>query len=235
MHSISLKDVEVLTLLCYIFYSFAADVLISSVFFFVFEVVVVQLPSHVGLFMISWTAAWQASLSLTISQGCPSSCPLHQWCHPAISSSDAPFSFCLQSLPASESFPISSLFTSSDQNTDVLASFLPVSIQVQIISLRLTGLISSVSKGLWILPQQHSSEASIIWHSAFFLVQLSQPYKTTGKTIVLTTWTFVSSLVSLLYNTFYRCYNFPAKKQSSSDFMAGVTICSDFRAQEEEI
>ena len=54
MHSIRLKDVEVFTLLCYIFYSFAAVVLISAVFFFVFEVVVVQLPSHVGLFAIPW-------------------------------------------------------------------------------------------------------------------------------------------------------------------------------------
>ena len=90
----------------------------------------------------------EGSLSLTISQGCPSSCPLHQWCHPAISSSDALFSFFPQSLPASESFPMSLLFTSSDQNTGALASILPVSIQVQIISLRLTGLISSVSKGL---------------------------------------------------------------------------------------
>ena len=86
----------------------------------------------------------------------------------------------------------------------------------------------SVQRTLWILPQHHSSKASIIWHSAFFLVQLSQPYRTTGKTIVLTTWTFLSKLISLLFNTFCRCYSFPAKKQSS-DFMAAVTICSDFR------
>ena len=60
---------------------------------------VVQSPSRVWLFVTPWTAAHQASLSFTSSQSCPSSCPLHQWCHPAISSSDSLFSFCLQSFP----------------------------------------------------------------------------------------------------------------------------------------
>ena len=93
----------------------------------------------------------------------------------------------------------------------------------------------SVQGTLWILLLYHSLKASILWHSAFFLVQLSQPYKTIGKTIVLTTWTFVSRLMSLLFNTFYRCHSFPARKQLSSDFTAAVTICSDFTAQEEEV
>ena len=62
---------------------------------------------------------------------CPSSCPLHQWCHPAISSSDTLFSFCLQSFPASGTFPMSWLFTSGNPNTGVSASAsaLPMSIQ----------------------------------------------------------------------------------------------------------
>ena len=72
-----------------------------------------------------WTAACQASLSLIISQSCPSSCPLHWWCHPAISSSDALFSFCPQSSPTSGVFPMSQLFTSDDQNTGASASELP--------------------------------------------------------------------------------------------------------------
>ena len=56
--------------------------------------------SHpVRLFETPWTAAQQASMSLAISQSFPSSYPLHHWCHPAISSSDALFSFCLQSFP----------------------------------------------------------------------------------------------------------------------------------------
>ena len=80
---------------------------------------------------------------------CPSSCPLHRWCHPAISSPDALFSFCLQSFPAWGTFPMSQLFTSYDQNTGVSASasVLPRNVQGWF-SLRLTGLISLLSKGL---------------------------------------------------------------------------------------
>ena len=50
------------------------------------------------------------------------------------------------------------------------------------------------------LLQHHSSKASILWHSAFFTVQLSHPYMTTGKTIALTRWTFVGKVMSLLFN-----------------------------------
>ena len=53
------------------------------------------------------------------------------------------------------------------------------------------------------LLQHHSSKASILGHSAFFMVQLSYPYMTTGKTIALTMWTFVSKVMSLLFNTVY--------------------------------
>ena len=55
------------------------------------------------------------------------------------------------------------------------------------------------------LPQHHSSKASILWHSAFFMVQLSHLYMTTGKTTALTVWTFVSKVMSLLFNTLLRC------------------------------
>ena len=54
------------------------------------------------------------------------------------------------------------------------------------------------------LLQHHSSKASIIWHSAFFIVQLSHPYLTTGKTIALTRWTFVDKVMSLLFNMLSR-------------------------------
>ena len=59
----------------------------------------------------------------------------------------------------------------------------------------------SVHGTLESLLQHHSSKASILWHSAFFMVQLSQPYVTTGKTIALTIWTFVGRVMSLLFNT----------------------------------
>ena len=54
------------------------------------------------------------------------------------------------------------------------------------------------------LLRHYSSKASILWHSAFFTVQLSHPYMTTGKTIALTRWTFVGKVMSLLWNTLSR-------------------------------
>ena len=58
----------------------------------------------------------------------------------------------------------------------------------------------SVQGTLKSLLQNHSSKASILWHSAFFIVQLSHPYMTTGKTIDLTRWTFVGKVMSLFFN-----------------------------------
>ena len=132
--------------------------------------------------------------------------PLSQWCHPAISSSVVPFSSCPQSLPASESFPVSQLFASGDQSTGVsaLASFRPKNTQ-DWSPLEWTGLISLQCNGLFkSLLQHHSSKASILWCSAFFTVQLSHPYMTTGKTIALTRWTFVGKVMSLLLNMLSR-------------------------------
>ena len=114
--------------------------------------------------------------------------PSSQWCHPAISSYVIPFSSCPQSLPTSESFPVSQLFARGGQSTGVsaLASFLPKKSQGWSPS-EWTGWISLQSKGLFkSLLQYHSSKASILQCSAFFTVQLSHPYMTTGKTIALT-------------------------------------------------
>ena len=89
-------------------------------------------------------------LCSSLSPGvCPGSCPLNQWCHPTISSSVALFSFCFQSFPVSESFPMSQLFTSGGQSIGVSASasVLPVSIQGWF-PLGLTGLISLQPEGL---------------------------------------------------------------------------------------
>ena len=81
------------------------------------------------------------------------------------------------------------------------------------------------------LLQHHSSKASILWRSAFFIVQLSQPYMTTGKTIALTRWIFVGKVMSLLFDMLSRLviFFFP-KEQASLNFLAVVTICSDFGA-----
>ena len=111
------------------------------------------------------------------------SCPSSWWCHPTISSSVIPFSSCLQSFPVSGSFPMSQFFASRGQNIGVSASTsaLPMNTQ-DWPPLGWTGWNSLQSKGL----QHHSSKASILQCSAFFIVQLSHPYMTAGKTIALT-------------------------------------------------
>ena len=82
----------------------------------------VESLSRVQLFATPWTAAHQASLSITNSWVYPNSCPLSRWCHPAISSSVVPFSSCPQFLPASGSFPMSQLFAWGGQSIEVSAS-----------------------------------------------------------------------------------------------------------------
>ena len=85
------------------------------------------------------------------------------------------------------------------------------------------------------LLQHHSLKASVIWYSAFFIVQVSHPYMTTGKTIALTRWTFVSKVMSFLFNTLSRFVSFPSKEQVSFNFMTVITVHSDFGAQESKI
>ena len=89
--------------------------------------VVVQPLSWVQLFATPWTAACQASLSFSISQSLLNSCPLSWWCHPTISSSIVPSSSCLQSFPASGSFPIIQLFASGGQSWSFSFSISPFS------------------------------------------------------------------------------------------------------------
>ena len=112
-------------------------------------VVFVQSLSPVWFFATSWTATHQASLFFTISWACSNSLPLSQWCHPAILSSVIHFCSCLQSFPASGSFPMSQLFSSSGQGIGVSdsASVPPMNIQ-DWFPFGLTGLISLKSKGL---------------------------------------------------------------------------------------
>ena len=109
----------------------------------------VQSLRCVQLFATPWIAARQASLSITNSRSSLRHSPSSQWCHPAISSSVVPFSSCPQSFPASESFPMSQLFSWSGQSTGVssLASFLPKKSQGWSPS-EWTGWISLQAKGL---------------------------------------------------------------------------------------
>ena len=129
------------------------------------------------------------------------SCLLSWWCHPTIPSSVVPFSSCLQSVSASRSFQISQLFASGGQSIGVSASISVLSMNTQDWSpLGWTGWISLQFKGLKSLLQHYSSKASVLQCSAFFTVQLSHPYMTTGKTIALTRRTFVGKVMSLLFN-----------------------------------
>ena len=139
--------------------------------------------------------------SLPTPGGYSNSCPLSQWCHPTISSSVVPFSSCPQSFPASGSFPMNQFFASGGQSIGVSAStsVLPMNIQ-DWFPLGWTGWISLQSKRLKSLLQYHSSRASILQYSAFFIVQLSHPCMTTGKIIALTRWTFVDKVMFLLFN-----------------------------------
>ena len=133
------------------------------------------------------------------------SCPSSRWCHPAISSSVIPFS-CPQSFPASGSFPMSQLFTWGGQSTGVsaLASILPMNTQ-NWSSLGWTGWISLQSKGLSRVFSNTTVQKALIFQcSAFFTVQPSHPYMTTGKAIALTRWTFVGKVMSLLLNMLSR-------------------------------
>ena len=132
--------------------------------------------------------------------------PLSWWCHPAISSSVVPLSSCPQPLPASESFPVSQLFAWGGQSTGVWGfSIIPSKEHPGLISFRMDWLdLLAVRGTLKSLLQHHSSKASILRRSAFFTVQLSHPYMTTGKTIALTRWTFVGKVTSVLFNMLSR-------------------------------
>ena len=113
-----------------------------------------------------WIAARQASLSITISRSSLTQRPSSRWCHPAISSSVVPFSSCHQSLPASESFPMSQLFTWGGQSIGVSASTLVLPVNTQDWSpLGWTGWISLQSKG----PASVFSKLQLKFHSVILL------------------------------------------------------------------
>ena len=129
------------------------------------------------------------------------SCPLSQWCHPAISSSVVPFFSCPQSLPAWVFSNESTLRMKWPKYWSFSFSISPSSEHPGLISFRMDWLdLPAVQGTTKSLLQHHSSKAPILRCSAFFTVQISYPYMTTGKTIDLTRWTFVGKVISLLLN-----------------------------------
>ena len=129
------------------------------------------------------------------------SSPLTQWCHPTISS-------CHPLLFLPSIFSTIGVFSNESVLHIRWPKYWSFSFNISpsnehsgLISFRMVWLdLLAVQGTLKSLLQNHSSKASILRHSAFFVVQLSHPYMTTGKIIALTRWTFVSKVMSLLFN-----------------------------------
>ena len=165
---------------------------------------VVQWHSRIWL-CTPWTTAHKDPCPSLSPRVCSNSCPLSQWCHPTISSSVAHFSSCLQSFPASGSFQcVTSLHQVSREYWSFSFSISPSNEYSGLISLKIDWFDLAVQGTLKNLLQHHSSKASILWCSTFFIVQLSHLYMTTGKTITLTRQTFVGKVMSLLFNMLSR-------------------------------
>ena len=166
------------------------------------------------------------------------SCPLSRWCHPTISSSVIPFFYGLRSFPATRVFSSESAFQIRWPKYWSFSFSISLSNEyLGLISFRIDWFdLLRVQDTLKSLLQHHSSKTSILWGSAFFMVQLSHLYMTTGKTTASTRWTFVSKVTSVLFNMLSRFFHsFSSKKQASFNFMTAGTICSDFGAQENKI
>ena len=138
-------------------------------------------------------------------RACSNSRPSSRWCHPTISSSVVPFSSDLQSFPASGSFQMSQFFASSGKSMSFSLSISSSNEYSGLISYRMDWLdLLAVQGTLKSLFQHHNSKPSTLWHSVFFIVQLSHPYLTTGKIIASTRRTCVSKVMFLLFNMLSR-------------------------------
>ena len=139
-------------------------------------------------------------------RACSNSCPLSQWCHPTISSSAVPFSSHLQFFPGSGSFQMSQFFASRCQSIGVSASASVLPMNTQDWSpLGWTGWTSLQSEGLSrVFSSTTVQKHQFFGAQLFFIVQLSHPYMTTGKTMALTRRTFVGKVTSLLFNMLSR-------------------------------
>ena len=169
-----------------------------------------------------------------LPQICSDSCPLSQWCHPTFSPSVIPFSSCPQSFPASESFPMSQLFRSGGQSIGVSASA-SVHQRTPRTDLLLDGLVGSPCSPRDSQESSLAAQLESIKFSAFFMVQLSHPYMTAGKIIALTIRTFVNKVMSLLFNMLSSFVIAFLPRSKCLNFMATVTFCSDFQAQNNKI
>ena len=135
---------------------------------------------------------------------CSNSCPLNLWCHPITSSSVTAFSSCPQSSQASLFSSESALHIRWPKYWSFGFSLSPSSEYSRLTSFRIYRFDLLAVQGTFKnLLQHHNSKASVVRRSAFFMVQVSHLYMTTGKTIALTIWIFVGKVMSLLFNTVY--------------------------------
>ena len=169
-------------------------------------VVVVQLLSPVQLFVTPWTAARQASLSLTISWGLPKFMSI------ALEMPSSHLILCHPLLLLPSLFPSIRDFSSESAIHIKCPKYWSFSFSISpsnkysvLISFKIDWFdLLDVQGTFRNLLQHHSLKASILWHSAFFKVQLSQPNVATGKTIALSIWTFVGRVTSLFFNRLSR-------------------------------
>ena len=166
-----------------------------------FQLSSVQSLSHVQFFVTPWTAAHQASLSITNSQSLLKLMSIESVmpCNHLI--------LCRPLLLPPSLFPSIRVFANESalhirwsKYWSFGFNISPSSEHPGLISFRMHWLDLLVVQGtLKSLLQHHSSKAAILWHSTFFIVQLSHPYTTTGKIIALSRWTFVGKVVSLFF------------------------------------
>ena len=155
-------------------------------------------------------------------------CPSSPWCHPTISSSVVPFSSCLHSSPASGSFLRSHFFALGGQSIGVStsASVLPMNIQDWFPLRWLVGSPCSPRDSQESSTPQFKSINSLVL--SFFMVQLLYPHMTTGKTIAVSRWISVGKVMSLLFTMMCRLVIAFLPKSKCPNFIAAVTICSNF-------
>ena len=197
----------------------------------------VQALSRVWLFATPWTAAHQASLSITNS-----------WSLPKLTSIQLVMPsnhliLCLPLLFLPSIFPSIKVFSNESALCIRWPKYWSFSFNISpsnehpgLISLRIDWLdLLEVQGTLKSLLQHHSSKASILQPSAFFIVQLSHPHMTTGKTVALTRRTFVGKVMSLFNMLSRLVITFLPRSKCLLILMAAVTICSDFGAPQNKV
>ena len=188
----------------------------------------VQSLSCVQLFVTPWTAARQATLFITNFQS------LLKLTSIMLVMPSNHLILCRPRLLLPSIFPSIRVFSKESvlrirwpKYWNFSFSISPSNEYSGLISFRMDWLyLFAVQGNLKSLLQRHSSKASVLWCSAFFTVQLSHPYMTTGKTIALTRQTLLSKVMSLLFSS---------KEQAFLNFMAAVTNCSDFGAPKNKV